>query len=61
MGLQQHRTDNTPAPSISSREACLEQIGKLSDETLRILAELSTRPGVEKKLKDKYSLIKAFL
>jgi len=59
MGLQQTAT-STP-PSFQTREQCLAQLAKMNDETLRILAELSTRPGVEQKLKDKEKMIKLFL
>lgn len=39
----------------------LKQLACLSMETLSLLAELSRRPGVEAKLKQKAGLIKTFL
>jgi hypothetical protein len=51
----------TTRPSFQTREECLAQIAKMSDETLRIIAELSTRPMVEQKLKEKEGMIKMFL
>lgn len=63
MALRQQAQGNTQARStdFSSREKCLQQIATMSDQTLRILAELSIRPGVEQKLKDKEGMIKLFL
>jgi len=49
------------AVSKRSREDNLKQLATMNDETLQILAELSTRPGVEQKLKEKYGMIKMFL
>ena len=43
------------------RTKALEQISKLNDESLKILAELSQKPGIEKKLKDNLVMLKAFL
>jgi hypothetical protein len=44
------------------KKALLDEIGKnLNLESLKILAELSKKPGVDAKLKTKYPLIKTFL
>lgn len=43
------------------RAKALEQLQKLDDETLRILAEISEKPTAAKKLKSNEVLIKAML
>jgi hypothetical protein len=39
----------------------LDQLSKLDIETLKLLAELSKKPGIEAKLKKNIFLIKTFL
>jgi hypothetical protein len=45
----------------ASKSKHLEQLSKMNEETLRILADLSLKPGIEKKLKDNKNMIKMFL
>lgn len=46
-------------PSESSEY--LHKLSKLNKETLRILAELSNKPGIDQKVKKNEVLIKSFL
>ncbi len=56
-----------PAPSqvpqalSESKKKSLERLSSLSEEALAFLAELSERPGVEKKLLGNKFMIKSFL
>lgn len=55
-----------PVPTISidvpqDKAAHLQQIGALSAETLRLLAELSKKPGIESTLKKNEFLLKTML
>lgn len=60
MGLRQF-LPATAHTAFNTKDECLHQLSKMSVESLRMLAELSIKPGIEKKLKDKYGLIKTFL
>jgi hypothetical protein len=62
MALQQSQHHHKQAPSaFKTREECIQQLSKLNDDSLRMLAELSTVSGVEEKLKKKFSLIKLMI
>lgn len=45
----------------AQREHYMNTIGRMSTPALKLLAELSQKPGAEKKLLDKAAFIKAFL
>lgn len=53
----QQQTINVPG----EKAQYLMGLSAMSVDTLRILHDLSKRPGVEKKLKDKEGMIKLFL
>lgn len=61
MALRFHSAAPAAVATKKSREENLKQLATMSDETLQLLAELSTRPGVQQKLKEKYSMLKLFL
>jgi hypothetical protein len=44
-----------------AKEIYLRTLSLLSVETLKILAELSKKPNIEKKLKEKQALINLFI
>lgn len=45
----------------SEKVTYITELAKLNVDTLRILADLSKKPGIEKKLKEKLPMIKMFL
>lgn len=61
LALERFKTSNLNAQKFVSKEDCLKQLGTMNLDTLRLLAELSLKPGIEQKLKSKLPLIKAFL
>lgn len=46
---------------FESKQDCIAQLSTLSFETLKILAELSLKPGIEVKVKKNEFMLKSFL
>lgn len=51
----------TEKKNFDTAEDCLKQLSQLDFETLKILAELSLKPGISVKLKKNVAMLKAFL
>ena len=52
---------NKPVKKFDSKQDCISQLSTLDFETLKILAELSLKPGIEAKLKKNVVMLKTFL
>lgn len=47
--------------TFASKQDCIEQLSSLDFDTLKILAELSLKPGIQAKLKKNVVMLKTFL
>lgn len=52
---------NFSGNGAADKEQYLKILSNLSTDTLKILADLSQKPNIEKKLKEKHELIKLFI
>jgi hypothetical protein len=60
-GLGQYSNRLMSVKKFESKEDCIRQLSTLDFDTLKILAELSLKPGIETKLKKNVVMLKTFL